>query len=94
MSRNISEAARGVGEVAQNIQGVAQAAESTSHGATDSQKAAKSLAQMSTELRELVGRFKLEGRSRGRATERPKPERDASLESQEAAEEQAELAAR
>ena len=94
MSRNISEAARGAGEVAQNIQGVAQAAESTSHGATDSQKAAKSLAQMSTELRELVGRFKLEGRSRGRATERRKPERGTSLESQEAAEEQGELAAR
>jgi len=60
MSRNISEAARGAGEVAQNIQGVAQAVESTSHGATDSQKAAKSLAQMSTQLRELVGRFRVE----------------------------------
>src|SRR5215467_5219847 len=34
---------------------VALAAESTSHGAANSQKAAKSLAQMSTELRELVG---------------------------------------
>jgi methyl-accepting chemotaxis protein len=59
MSRNVSEAARGSGEVAQNIQGVAQAAQSTSHGATDSQKAAKSLAEMSTHLRSLVGRFKL-----------------------------------
>jgi methyl-accepting chemotaxis protein len=47
-------------EVAQNIQGVAEAAQSTSHGATDSQKAAKSLAQMSTHLRGLVGRSKLE----------------------------------
>jgi len=94
MSRNISEAARGAGEVAQNIQGVAQAAESTSHGATDSQKAAKSLAQMSTELRELVGRFKLEGRARGRATERRKPERNESLESEEAAQERGELVAR
>ncbi|HEX8812832.1 MAG TPA: methyl-accepting chemotaxis protein, partial [Terracidiphilus sp.] len=56
-----SEAARGAGEVAQNIQGVAQAAQSTSHGATDSQKAAKSLAEMSTHLRALVARFKLEG---------------------------------
>jgi hypothetical protein len=64
MSRNVSEAARGSGEVAQNIQGVAQAAQSTSHGATDSQKAAKSLAEMSTHLRSLVGRFKLESGSR------------------------------
>lgn len=64
MSRNVSEAAKGSGEVAQNIQGVAQAAESTSHGATDSLKAAKSLAEMSTQLRELVGRFKLENERR------------------------------
>ncbi len=60
MSRNVAEAAKGAGEVAQNIKGVAEAAQSTSHGATDSQKAAKSLAEMSTHLRELVGRFKLE----------------------------------
>lgn len=54
------DAVRGAGEVAQNIQGVAEAAQSTSYGATDSQKAAKSLAKMSTHLRGLVGRFKLE----------------------------------
>jgi len=69
MSRNVSEAARGAGEVAQNIQGVAQAAESTSHGATDSQKAAKNLAEMSTHLRDLVNRFKVDGR-RGKASAR------------------------
>lgn len=60
MSRNVSEAARGSSEVSQNIQGVAQAAQSTSQGATDSQKAAANLAHMSTQLRELVSRFKLE----------------------------------
>jgi methyl-accepting chemotaxis protein len=60
MSHNVSEAARGSAEVAQNIQGVAHAAQSTSQGATDSQRAAKNLAEMSTQLRELVGRFKLE----------------------------------
>lgn len=54
----------GVRGVAQNIQGVAQAAASTSHGATDSLKAARSLAEMSTQLRELVGRFKLENERR------------------------------
>jgi methyl-accepting chemotaxis protein len=37
---------------------VAQAAQSTSHGATDSLKAAQSLANVATELRELVSRFK------------------------------------
>jgi methyl-accepting chemotaxis protein len=37
---------------------VAEAAQSTSHGDSDSQKAAAQLAQMSTELRELVGQFK------------------------------------
>ena len=59
MSRNLSEAAKGSGDVAQNIHGVAQAAQSTSQGATDSQKAAKELAQMSTQLQELVQRFKV-----------------------------------
>src|SRR5208282_3483013 len=70
MSRSVTEAARGAGEVAQNIQGVAQAAQSTSHGATDSQKAAKSLAGMSTHLRELVGRFKLESGNHSPASSR------------------------
>jgi methyl-accepting chemotaxis protein len=60
MSRNVAEAAKGAGEVAQNIQGAAQAAQSTSHGATDSPKATKSLAEMSANLRALMGRFKLE----------------------------------
>jgi methyl-accepting chemotaxis protein len=93
MSRNISEAARGAGEVAQNIQGVAEAAQSTSHGATDSQKAAKTLAQMSTELHDLVGRFKLESQARGRMAERKRFERSA-VAPHEATEEQGELVAR
>jgi methyl-accepting chemotaxis protein len=58
MSRNVTEAAKGANEIAKNISGVAEAAQSTSHGASDSQKAALQLAQMSTELRELVGQFK------------------------------------
>jgi len=59
MSRNVAEAAKGSGEVAKNIAGVATAAQSTSAGADESHKAAQSLAQMSTELRELVGLFKV-----------------------------------
>jgi len=60
MSRNVSEAARGASEISKNIAGVAEAAQSTSHGAGDSQKAAQQLALMSTELRELVGQFKVD----------------------------------
>jgi methyl-accepting chemotaxis protein len=60
MSRNVSEAAKGSGEVAKNITGVAHAAQSTSSGATESQKAAQHLAMISTELRELVGQFKVD----------------------------------
>ena len=66
MSRNVTEAAKGSGEVAKNITGVATAAQSTSAGASDSQKAAQSLARMSTELRELVGQFKTESNGHSR----------------------------
>jgi methyl-accepting chemotaxis protein len=65
MSRNVSEAAKGSGEVAKNITGVATAAQSTSNGATESHKAAEALSQMSTELRELVGQFKIESNGHG-----------------------------
>ena len=60
MARNVSEAARGSSEITKNIAGVAQAAQSTAHGAGDSSKAASSLAEMSTRLRELVAQFRLE----------------------------------
>jgi methyl-accepting chemotaxis protein len=59
MSRNVSEAARGSSEVAKNITSVATAAQSNSSGASDSQRAAQQLARKSTELRELVGQFKI-----------------------------------
>lgn len=60
MARNVAEAARGSSEITKNISGVAQAAQSTAHGAGDSSKAAGSLAEMSTKLRELVAQFRLE----------------------------------
>jgi methyl-accepting chemotaxis protein len=66
MSRNVSEAAKGSGEVAKNITGVASAAQNTSNGATESNKAAQTLSQMSTELRELVGQFKVDSNGHGR----------------------------
>lgn len=51
--------------MAQNITGIAEAAVNTSHGATDSQKAAKQLAEMATQLRGLVEKFKLDSDTRG-----------------------------
>ena len=60
MARNVGEAAKGSGEITKNISGVADAAKSTSHGANDSLKASQALAQMSTELRESVSRFKVD----------------------------------
>jgi methyl-accepting chemotaxis protein len=45
---------------------VAQAAQSTSASATDSQTAAKDLALMSTELRTLVGQFKVDANGHGK----------------------------
>jgi methyl-accepting chemotaxis protein len=59
MSRNVSEAAKGSGDISQNIQGVAEAAEGTTRGAQDAQKAAVALSEMSSQLKHLVGQFKL-----------------------------------
>ncbi|MBI3646375.1 MAG: PAS domain S-box protein [Acidobacteriales bacterium] len=75
MSRNVSEAARGSGEISQNIAGVAEAAKSTTHGANDSLKAAQSLAQMSTKLRELVSQFKIENDAHSGHQARPQASR-------------------
>lgn len=60
MARNVGEAARGSSEITKNIAGVAEAAQNTAHGAGDSHKAAQTLAEMSTRLRELVAQFKLQ----------------------------------
>ena len=64
MARNVGEAAKGSGEITKNISGVADAAKSTTHGANDSLKASQALAQMSTELRDLVSRFKIDVETR------------------------------
>jgi methyl-accepting chemotaxis protein len=60
MARNVSEAARGAGTIASNINGVAQAAQDTSTNVGEAQTATQHLASMASELRELVGRFKLD----------------------------------
>jgi len=61
MSRNVTEAAKGSTEITNNISGVSQAAQGTSSSANESMKAAQNLAQMSTQLRQLVERFKISG---------------------------------
>jgi methyl-accepting chemotaxis protein len=60
MSRNVGEAVRGSGAIAENISGVSHAAQNTSQEATSSQRAAKELADMSTQLRGLVEHFKVD----------------------------------
>ena len=65
MSRNVSEAAHGSGEITSNIAGVAQAAENTSQGASDTQKEAQMLVELSTQLRQLVEQFQLEAGRNG-----------------------------
>jgi len=72
MARNVGEAAKGSGEITKNISGVADAAKSTSHGANDSLKASQALAQMSTELRDLVSRFKVDNDAQAAGAAGPK----------------------
>jgi methyl-accepting chemotaxis protein len=59
INRSVAEAATGSGEIAANIAGVAGAADLTTQGAAESRGAVASLAQMSGELQQLVGRFRV-----------------------------------
>jgi methyl-accepting chemotaxis protein len=71
MSRNVGEAAKGAGEISQNIAGVAEAAQSTSNSVAESQKATEHLAEMSHQLRQLVGQFKVHAETQRQAAEKP-----------------------
>ncbi len=70
MARNVSEAARGASTIASNINGVAAAARNTSNNVSQAQIATEQLAHMAGQLRELVGRFKVED---GRQTTTARP---------------------
>jgi methyl-accepting chemotaxis protein len=59
MSRNVGEAAKGASEISGNIAGVAEAAQNTSQSVSESQKATEHLAEMSSQMRALVGQFKI-----------------------------------
>jgi methyl-accepting chemotaxis protein len=59
MARSVTEAASGAANIAENLELVASAAQSSSAGVGEAQRAASELAQLSTELREVVGRFQV-----------------------------------
>jgi methyl-accepting chemotaxis protein len=61
MSRNVAEAVQGSSEITRNIVGVAEGAQNTALGASDTEKASQQLVEMSTQLRNLVGQFKIGG---------------------------------
>ncbi len=60
IGRNVGEAAKGSGEIAGNIAGVASAAKSTTDGAQQSRTASGDLAQMASELKSIVSRFRVD----------------------------------
>lgn len=59
MTRNVAQAARGASTIAENIKGVAEAAERSSTTVGEADTAIEHLAKMATQLRDLVGRFKV-----------------------------------
>jgi methyl-accepting chemotaxis protein len=69
MTRNVMEAARGASTISENIKGVAEAAQSTSTNVGESQTATEHLSKMATELRDLVGQFKVSGESGQRSNQ-------------------------
>ncbi len=60
MARNVTEAARGATTISDNIKGVAAAAQNTSTTVGEAHTATEHLARMANQLRDLVGRFKVD----------------------------------
>ncbi|MCC6127302.1 MAG: methyl-accepting chemotaxis protein [Pirellulales bacterium] len=60
VSRNAAEAAKAVGDISRNIHGVSQAARDNTAGAQQVNSAAERLAAIAGQLKQLVGRFKIE----------------------------------
>ncbi|MGI5236621.1 methyl-accepting chemotaxis protein [Dactylosporangium sp. CA-139066] len=59
MNRSVSEAATGSAEIANNVSTVATATQNTSRNVAEAQRAAGDLSRMSSEMRQLVARFKI-----------------------------------
>jgi len=69
MSRSVTEAARGAATISSNIQGVAEAAQNTSTNVGEAQVATEHLARMASQLRDQVGRFRVDAGSRKKQDE-------------------------
>ncbi len=67
MARNVTEAARGAATISENIQGVAEAAQSTSTSVGEAQTATEQLSRVANQLRDLVGRFRVDAAARLRS---------------------------
>jgi methyl-accepting chemotaxis protein len=75
MTRNVMEAARGASTISDNIKGVAEAAQSTSTNVGESQTATEHLSKMATELRDLVGQFKVGAESAQKSSLKALPQK-------------------
>jgi methyl-accepting chemotaxis protein len=71
MTRNVKEAALGATTISGNIKGVAEAAQNTSTHVGEAQIATEHLAQVANQLRDLVGRFKVDAESPTQQHEAP-----------------------
>ena len=71
MARNVTEAAQGASTISSNIKGVADAAQNTSTNVGEAQTATEHLSRMANQLRDLVGRFKVNLESGQQADEAP-----------------------
>lgn len=70
VSKSAAETARGVNEVSASIQGVSQAAKDSNVGAHQVSTSAAELAKMASEIRHMVGTFKVESENRGKAVKK------------------------
>jgi methyl-accepting chemotaxis protein len=59
MARSVNEAAGGAGSIAASLEQVAGSARSASEGIAETQRSAGELAQLSAQLRSLVGKFRV-----------------------------------
>ncbi len=71
MARNVMEAAQGAATISHNIKGVAEAAQNTSTNVGEEQTATEHLSRMANQLRDLVGRFKINAAISARQDEAP-----------------------
>jgi methyl-accepting chemotaxis protein len=69
VSTGVAECASACSEISRNIVGVDEAAKQTSQGASQTQAVGAQLSQLAHELQSIVGQFKIESVTNGRASE-------------------------